>query len=153
MPTAWRIVKRKHESTAFNGEGAALFGGRWNSIGTRMVYLAQSVSLASLEMLVHLDNSNLRLTYSLFSVEFDISLIEPLDHSVLPINWRTSPTPPEVQLIGDDWVKRGSSAVLEVPSVIVPLENNYLINPLHAQFSKLVISGPLKHEFDPRLIR
>src|SRR2546422_11361108 len=69
----WRIAKRKHARAAFSGEGARLFGGRWNSPGTAMVYTAQSQSLAALEMIAQLDSSQLLASYVLFKVGIDES--------------------------------------------------------------------------------
>ena len=86
--TAWRITKRKHARNAFTGEGASEFGGRWNNPGTAVVYTAQSQSLAALEMLVHLDSSELLEKYLLLGVDFDQSLIRSIEHSALPRNFR-----------------------------------------------------------------
>ena len=91
--TAWRITKRKHARNAFTGEGAREFGGRWNNPGTAVVYTAQSQSLAALEMLVHLDSSELLQKYVLIGVEFDESLIMPVEPSALPRHWRSDPPP------------------------------------------------------------
>ena len=86
--SAWRIVKRKYASSAFSGEGARLFGGRWNNPGVAMVYTAQSQSLAALELLVHLDSSDLLATYVVFEVRIDESLIARVDSAELPRHWR-----------------------------------------------------------------
>ena len=106
--TAWRITKRKHARNAFSGEGAREFGGRWNNPGTAVVYTAQSQSLAALEMLVHLDSSELLQKYVLIGVEFDESLIMSVESSALPRHWRSDPPPAEVRSIGDDWVHAAS---------------------------------------------
>ncbi len=153
MVTAWRITKRKHARNAFSGEGAREFGGRWNNPGTAIVYTAQSQSLAALEMLVHLDSSDLLQKYVLIAVEFDQSLIRPVEPAALPRDWRSDPAPPEIRSIGDDWVLAGSSAVLQVPSALVPGENNFLLNPAHQDFAKLRFGKPLAFRFDPRLKR
>jgi hypothetical protein len=87
--TAWRIVKRKHARAAFTGEGARLFGGRWNSPGMALVYTAQSQSLAALEMLVHLESPELLANYILFEVGIDESLLARVELSQLPNNWRS----------------------------------------------------------------
>jgi RES domain-containing protein len=150
---AWRITKRKHARHAFTGEGAREYGGRWNNPGTAIVYTAQSQALAALEMLVHLDSSNLLLKYVLIGVEFDDSLIAKLDPSALPQDWRSDPAPPELHSIGDNWVRAGSSAVLQVPSALVPGENNFLLNPEHRDFTQLLIGKPLPFGFDPRLVK
>ncbi|MBI2151045.1 MAG: RES domain-containing protein [Acidobacteria bacterium] len=140
--TAWRIAKRKHAKAAFTGEGARLFGGRWNNLGTAIIYTAQSQSLAALEMLVHLDSSELLGSYVVFEVGIDESLIAQVELTELPGNWRDDPPPAEVRAIGDAWVAGGSSAVLRVPSVVIPGENNYLVNPRPEDFQKLKIRNP-----------
>jgi RES domain-containing protein len=149
--TAWRIAKRKHAKAAFNGEGARLFGGRWNNPGTVVVYTAESRSLAALEMLVHLDSFELLDRYVLFEVGIDQSLMTHVKTADLPGSWRKDPAPDEIRAIGDAWVTEGASAVLRVPSVLVPGENNFLLNPGHEDFVKLKIGKPLPFRFDPRL--
>lgn len=151
--TAWRIVKAKFAARAFDGEGARRFGGRWNNRGTAMVYTAGSRALAVLEMLVHLEASELLRHYRLIPVTFDQHVVNVLDRKILPANWRRRPPPASVRAIGDDWIASTKSVVLRVPSVIVPDENNYLINVSHPQFGKLVIGSPRPFRFDPRLLR
>jgi RES domain-containing protein len=146
MVTAWRISKRKHARHAFAGEGAHEFGGRWNNPGTAIVYTAQSQSLAALEMLVHLDSSEL-------GVEFDQPLVRPVEPSTLPRHWRSDPPPPEIRSIGDNWILAGSSAVLQVPGAMVPGEHNFRLNPEHQDFAKLRLGKPLAFRLDERLKR
>lgn len=148
--SAWRITKQKHAKSAFSGEGARIYGGRWNSPGTRVIYTAQSQALAVLEMLVHLDSPELLKRYSLFEVEIDLSVVEELDLSSLPRNWMGNPAPAEVQAIGDDWVASRRSAVLRVPSALVPAESSFLLNPHHPDFNKLHIGKAVPFQFDPR---
>jgi len=150
--TAWRIAKPKHARTAFTGEGARLFGGRWNNPGTSIVYTAQSQSLAVLEMLVHLDSPQLLEKYVLFEVGIDDSLITHVDPSRLPRTWRADPSPARVRAIGDDWVDTGASAVLRVPSALVTTENNFLLNPRHKDFSSIRVGKPMPFRFDSRLV-
>ena len=150
MIRAWRIVKTRHSADAFSGEGARLYGGRWNSAGIAMVYAAGSKSLATLELLVHLHNT-LR-SFSICPVDFDDSLVELVDPATLPRDWRDSPPPISLQVIGDDWISRRSSVVLRVPSAVIDGENNYLINPAHTDFKKLVIGSMEVFKLDPRLI-
>ena len=149
--TAWRITKRKHARHAFSGEGAREFGGRWNNPGTAVVYTAQSQSLATLEMLVHLDSADLLEKYVLLAADFDQSLVKVVDASNLPRNWRADPPPAQVRSIGDEWVLGGSSAVLQVPSVLVSGENNFLLNPGHQDFARIRFGKPLAFRFDARL--
>jgi RES domain-containing protein len=151
MITAWRITKRRHARTAFSGEGARLYGGRWNSPGTSMVYVAESQALAVLEVLVHLDSSSLLEKYVLIQVDFDDSLVSDLSRTSLPKNWGEDPVPSNVQAIGDRWILAATSAVMRVPSTLVPGESNFLINPMHRDFSRLKISKPRPFRFDSRL--
>jgi RES domain-containing protein len=137
--TAWRIVKQKHTRVAFTGDGARRYGGRWNSRGVSVVYLAQSQSLAALEMLVHLDSGELLNYYAAIPVDFDERLVSDVDFSSFPKNWKAYPAPKRLQTIGDAWVYRGKSVVLRIPSVIVPSESNFLLNPAHPDFDKLAI--------------
>jgi RES domain-containing protein len=149
MRQASRIVKARHAATAFDGEGAWLYGGRWNSRGTRVVYTSATLSLAALENLVHL-NPPVPLKYVAFSIKFDGRLVEKL--TTLPEEWQEEPPPASTQFIGDLWVKQARSAVLELPSVIIPDEANYLLNPAHPDFRKIVIGIPKPFSFDPRLL-
>jgi RES domain-containing protein len=153
MITAWRIVKRRHARTAFTGEGARLYGGRWNSPGVAIVYTAESQSLAALEMVVHLESSELLHNYVVFEVGIDESLVLKIEWSQVPKNWRADPAPPKVREIGDAWAAAGKSAVLRVPSATLPSECNFLLNPRHPDFARLVIGKPSPFQFDARLSR
>lgn len=151
MPRAWRIVKASRAATAFDGEGARLYGGRWNSPGTAVIYAAQSQSLAVLELLVHLQASQLLASYKSIPVDFADDLIETVNPSDLHPNWRDYPAPSALQRFGDRWVAERRSAVLQVPSVVVPGELNFIINPRHPDFVHIVPGSPESFEFDPRL--
>jgi RES domain-containing protein len=151
MPAAWRITKAKHASNAFDGEGARLYGSRWSTPGTRIAFASESLSLAMLEVLVHLQQSSPLTSYVEFTVEFSEELVQDLDLDLLPKNWRNFPAPPQTQEIGDGWIKSASSVLLRVPSVIVVHEHNFLINPMHPGFPKLTIDGPMPLDIDPRI--
>lgn len=150
--TSWRIVKAKRAATAFDGDGARIEGGRWNSPGVPAVYTSHSAALAALEMLVHLGRGSILGAYVLIPCTFDAHLMSRLDRKRLPKNWRSYPAPPELQLIGDEWVKSGASAVLEVPSAVIETDSNYLLNPGHATFRSIRIGRPQPFEFDLRLL-
>jgi RES domain-containing protein len=150
--SAWRIVKTKYLEEAFDGEGAKLYGGRWNSPGNRIVYAAEHASLAVLEVLVHLESRSPLPSYSLVSVEFDEGLVEEFDLEKLPVNWRSSPPPLQVQSIGDRWLDERRSVALKVPSVILPIESIYLLNPQHPDFERIRISSPIPFSFDKRIL-
>ena len=151
MTRAWRIVREDHRSAAFDGEGAWLFGGRWNSRGTRIVYTSITLSLAALETLVHL-NPPVAFKYVAIPIEFDEALVETVAAMDLPANWNEEPPPPSTAEIGDRWVKESRSAVLKLPSVIISAELNYLLNPGHSDFKRIRIGKPMPFSFDPRLI-
>lgn len=134
-----------------NGEGARLNGGRYNSRGTAVAYVAGSISLALLEILVHVEREELLPAYVLCRVEFEESLVERYDTELLPSTWSASPPPFEVQAIGDAWVRESRSAVLELPSAVIPSESHYLVNPAHPDFSSLRLHEPEPFELDERL--
>src|ERR1035441_476754 len=121
MPEAWRIVKEKHAATAFSGDGAAKTGGRWNSRGVPVVYASSTKSLAALETLVHL-NPPMPFKYVAFRLRFDDALIEKVPLNRLPAHSRVEPPPPSTKAIGDAWMRERRSAVLALPSVIIPGE-------------------------------
>ena len=151
MGEAWRIVKAKRAATAFTGEGAAKSGGRWNSRGVPVVYTSCSKALAALEHLVHL-NPPVLFKYVAIRIQFDDALIETFPAKALPLDWQTEPPPPSTKAIGDAWVRSVRSAVLTLPSVIIPGELNHLLNPAHPDFKKISIGKPEPFAFDPRLL-
>lgn len=154
MPILYRICKTKYAASAFDGEGARLFGGRWNSAGTSMVYTAGSRSLAILEILVHLNSDLIIPAFSGIEVNCPDDLVTNVnDISDLPADWVSSPPPEELKEIGDEWVANSTSVVLAVPSAVVPAEINYLINPVHEDFDRLEIGKPQALTLDPRLIK
>lgn len=149
MITAWRIVQSALATSALDGEGAWRYGGRWNSPGTRMVYLSESRSLAALEILVHADRSLLGQPYSLIGVRFAENLCVEL--APLPAGWDRSDLTP-AQQAGDQWVASNASLVLQVPSAVMPWERNYLLNPAHPAISKIETTEAEIFRFDPRLL-
>ena len=153
MPRAYRIVKARHAGNAFDGEGARLAGGRWSNTGTRIVYTAGSISLAILEILVHLQQTQFLPSYVILDIDFPDSLVQELDPALLPANWRVSPAPIATKEIGDNWIRSSASTILRVPSVIVPSETSFLINPAHGDFSSISIGNPVALDIDHRLVR
>ena len=147
---AWRIVKRKHQAEAFSGEGARLYGGRWNSSGIPMVYMAESQSLAALELLVHLESQDLLFQYAAFEVTFESTLVTELE-SPLPKGWDDEPVPRKIRLIGDKWVMEKASPILRVPSAIITSEHNYLLNPAHQLFKKVHVGTAAPFRVHQRL--
>jgi RES domain-containing protein len=151
--TAWRIVKPDRAEEAFEGKGARLFGGRWNSEGVAVVYTSSAASLAALELLVHLPRGNDLRSFVIFACTFNEDLVDHVSRDHLPKDWHDYPPPEELQQLGDSWVLSGSSAVLRVPSVIIDSEFNYLLNPAHGDFGKIDIADPVPFSLDVRLLR
>ncbi|MBX3148335.1 MAG: RES family NAD+ phosphorylase [Gemmatimonadales bacterium] len=151
MPSAWRIVKSKYAASALDGEGARRAGGRWTSVGRRAVYTSSSVALATLEILVHLESPRLLAAYTLFEVRFPDQLVTKLDPRSLPPEWTNYPAPVSLAAIGDRWLDSAASAVLRVPSAVVGLEFNYVLNPEHRDYRKVSIGPAQPFRVDPRL--
>jgi RES domain-containing protein len=147
----WRIVKEKHANSAFSGEGARIFEGRWNSAGVRMVYCSEHLSLAALEILVHTQPVTIRDKFRVFRVSWDEVIMSAIDLRKLPKGWNAQPPGLISKNIGDEWVHSARSAVLVVPSVIVPLEKTFLLNPKHRDFGKIKIKDAGGFHLDPRL--
>ncbi|MGA2134792.1 MAG: RES domain-containing protein [Bryobacteraceae bacterium] len=153
MIAAWRIVKRKHLKSAFTGDGARLYGGRWNSPGRAVVYTAQSVSLAALELLVHLETADILRHYVVVELRWPREFMESVARAGLPGNWAGYPPPLQLRELGDNWAAERRTAVLEVPSAVVPTERIYLLNPAHREFAQIRIGEPVPSRFDRRLRR
>lgn len=152
MVQVWRLVKEKHADAAFSGEGARQAGGRFNSPGRPVVYTSASLALAELEILVHLPTSRLLDSYVAFRAHLPEASMETLDRETLPGNWRANPVPRSVQAVGDEWLQSSSSLALRVPSVVVPAEENVLVNPEHPEFKAVTVDGPFDPEVDDRLL-
>ena len=155
MPIAWRVVKKKHKSTAFDGEGARLYGGRWTSVGRRAVYTSSSVALATLEILVHMGLANrpvVARSYVIYRVEIPESLVVEVDPADLPANWAAPIAPARLSAIGDTWLDARDKPVLRVPSAVVLSEPNFILNPEHPHFSRLSIGPEQPYAFDSRLV-
>lgn len=149
--TTWRICHPRHIDSAFSGEGARIEGGRWNNVGTRMVYTSEGHSLAILEIFVHTDTYRQIKNHVIIPATFDKKLSGFLDYDEIPDDWQDDPIPPSTRKMGDKWIKAKKSAVLQVPSTIVPHQFNYLINPDHPDFSKIEIGLPERLYIDPRI--
>jgi len=127
-----------------DGEGAFRYGGRWNSQGKRVLYVSSSLALATLEILVNLDDEEILPDFSFASVSFAEELVtRSEDLAELPLNWREFPIPGEIQKIGDDWIESKRSAILEVPTAVIPKGPNYVISLEHPD-SMLVKYGTVE---------
>ena len=152
MGSAWRIVVESEAATAFSGEGAWRYGGRWNSRNVRVIYASEHQSTAALEVFVHNKPFSPNEKYRAFRLEWSDSLVERFPAEKLPTNWRVHPPPIETKEIGDSWVKERRSAVLALPSVISPADTNFLLNPEHRDFKRIRIGPPADYDFDSRLL-
>lgn len=151
MPTVWRLVTARFTDAAFTGEGARRYGGRWNGKGISIVYTAATQSLAMLEMLVQDDPLRARYVMIPATLPDDLG-IEHLHPEQLPANWREPAARSKLQAIGNEWVQRGMSAALAVPSAVIPEETNYLLNPRHPDFTRIKIGEPRDFVTDLRLL-
>jgi RES domain-containing protein len=151
---AWRLSKQRYAERAFSGEGARILGGRWNSVGVPVVYTSLSLSLAVLEVFVHM--TTLAEPDDYVSVAVDLGVDELRAERVrterLPNDWKRL-NHPALQALGDEWVSSMRSLILLVPSVIVEGEWNALINPLHPDAERIVIEKPKLFHFDERLFK
>ena len=148
----WRITTAQFASRALSGEGAERYGGRWNPRGLAVVYASSSLSLAILELLVQTGAQVVpaELCSVLIDIPGNVS-IQDLPPEALPDNWRDYPAPASLQMIGSEWIETESSAVLSVPSAVVPEEKNYLLYPAHSDFSKVTVRSISKIDLDLRL--
>jgi RES domain-containing protein len=149
----WRIATEAPLFTAndMTGKGAALTGGRWNAVGTPMVYCASNIALAALETLSHIRSG--ALPYNRYLVQITIPENVWLSRKIgrrLPAGWDAIPHSLTSERYGEGWVKSLSSAVLEVPSVIVNEESNVLINPSHPDAGKIKAKSIRRWSYDPR---
>jgi len=147
----YRLTASRYVATAFSGEGTRRVGGRWVPVGYPVVHASSSIALAVLETLVHVDPSVMP-AHRVIAV--DIPEAMPVTATLvpdLPDDWRRTPPPSRLREFGKAWLEAGETALMRVPSVIVPEESNYLINPRHADFSRLAIHPSAPFEIDRRL--
>lgn len=138
--------------TAWSGQGAKEAGGRWNSVGTAMVYTSEAASLTMLETLVHLHAASLLDSFTLLSVEVPDERVQEIDSTILPDNWAASEAPAVLAEIGDQWVRSGEAVALRIPSALSPVEYNFLLSPVHPEYARIVRNAvTVDFRFDERL--
>jgi len=150
--TAWRITPARYKDAAFNGEGAKEYGGRFNRVGTPMVYTSESLALATLELLTKINSRSRAKGRVCLAVRLDEAQVFVRNEDDLPEGWDARPYGPTSQEIGDAWIRSQASLVLRVPSIVIPREHNYLINPRHPDASDLEIGDPEPLGLDPRIL-
>jgi len=150
---AWRIADARWGGS-LGGEGGLYASGRWHRQGVRVVYLSGTMSLAALEVLVHHRRTDLRIPFVSVRIEIpeDVA-IETLPPEQLPAEWRSEPISPATQQIGMVWLSAARTALLRVPSAVIPEEHNYVLNALHPDSARLKVAAPEPFTFDPRLRR
>ena len=180
MRTVYRVIRQEYAAEAFEGIGAYLAGGRFNSPRKHAVYTSESLSLAVLEKMVHLeDYQELVDQYMVVAAQFDPEKVSILKLEVpshadslgtlseaasgslsirntdlresITGSWRRYPYPVATRRIGDRWIEAEASPVLRIPSAVVPREFNYLVNPRHPDMDQIEVMPPEQLTIDPRI--
>jgi RES domain-containing protein len=148
----YRLCKEKYIRD-LSGKGAEMEGGRWNSKGAALLYTSQSRALCTTEIAVHTPLGKMPTNYWIITIEFpDNAKIFEFDISKLPADWRSYPHTHAIQTLGDAFIISGKYLVMKVPSVVVPGDFNYLLNPAHTLFQQVKIIAQEPFEFDKRMI-
>ena len=149
----WRICRKPYVDTALDGIGGMYTSGRWHSKGNPIIYTASSAALAALAVLVHVDPltapADLRLLAIELPDDLSIEVIEPI---TLPEGWHSVPAPAALQTIGSSWLTSGRTAALNVPSAVIKVERNFLLNPRHPEVQRVRILSDEAFSFDTRLL-
>jgi RES domain-containing protein len=149
----YRLTRERFAHT-LSGKGAAIKGGRWNSVGVELLYTASNSSLAMAEVAVHLTLATLPADFMMVSILIpDSLLVQEIPLSQLPTNWQSFPHPSSTQVFGDQFVAENKSCVLKIPSVVTQGDFNFLINPNHPDFAKVEIQSIEKFPFDQRIFK
>ncbi|MCD6392213.1 MAG: RES family NAD+ phosphorylase [Planctomycetes bacterium] len=149
----WRLCHKRLVAEAFSGKGVYLYGSQWALPGSFVVCVAETLSLAVLEVLVHLDSEVFATSLVAISAEVPEDIeIQRVEFDALPDYWQRTPAPRELQKIGTVWVREGQTAVLSIPSAVVSAERNFLLNPRHPDFSRILINTPCPFSLDARFV-
>ena len=146
----YRIADRKYIND-LSGTGAAMYGGRWNSKNTYMLYTAESPALALLETVVHLGKIPVK-GFCMATIDIPEDKIQTFKSHDLPSDWFKNPAPDYLKTIGDYFVRTNKYLALKIPSVIIPEEHNYLLNPDFPEFNKVKIINSREVRIDERLL-
>lgn len=152
--TYYRIVKSRYVDDAFSGDGSMKFGGRWNPKGVPCVYASGSASLATLETLVHLQSTGPLPAFVLLTIEVPVAEVRYLADKDLPSDWREDPPPLSTMGMGKGWIESGDGVALVIPSTVIPIERNVMLNVHHPAFKDCLESvKPAPFELDHRLLK
>lgn len=155
LETVWRITRAPFAD--LTGEGARLYGGRWNPVGVPLVYASSTLALAALETLVHTDPDLIPDDLVALRIDVSAATVETPAVGVLPARWRDEVAGAGPQGFGRDWARSRRSGLLVLPSAILPEgagdeEVNVLINPLHPEVAGIRTADQIPFTFDPRLL-
>jgi len=146
----WRIASVAY--AAFDGEGARRYGSRWTRKGLPIVFASATLSLAALERFVHTDPDLEPIDLVAIAMEIAASVtVETVEVGDLPSDWRTYPAPSALTLVGERWIEAARTAVLSIPSAVIPHERNFILNPAHRDFARLKAGRAEPFSFDPRM--
>lgn len=151
MLSAWRLTRPQYVSTALSGEGSARYPGRWNVRGGRVAYVSGHLSLATLEVLAHAESLEMLDHYVALEIKLPDDGVTTVEE--LPENWQQSPPPDSTRQLGQAWLEQGETLLLRVPSVLIPDEYSYLINPQHEAFGAVEVGEPVPLPFDSRILK
>ena len=148
----YRLSKEKYKGD-LSGKGASLKGARWNSMGVEVLYTASNRSLSMAEVAVHIPLALAKDYYMLTIYIPDSVSVLKIKSSDLPDDWNKFPHSDSTKKIGDDFIREGKYCLLQVPSAVTPGDYNYLINPSHSEFKKILIIDESPFSFDDRLFK
>lgn len=150
----FRVCRARWAASALTGDGARRDGGRWNPRGTAMVYCAETRALTILELLVHTDPATAPDDLVILTIDIpdDVKQLA-IAAKDLPTDWTDIPGPSSLQDLGGRWIAGGETAVLRVPSAVLPVESCLLINPLHPESAKIKVTDQTAYAFDNRLLK
>lgn len=155
MLTIWRLYKKRYAGVAFRGYGGLRTSGRWHHKGTQVAYASEHPGVAALEKFIWLGSYEMARAsdYVLLPLRLDPSAhLETIERASLPPGWEAFPYPAATQDLGTRWIKERRSAVLAVPSAVLPTANNYLVNPFHPDFHELDRGDPVPFDWNARLL-
>lgn len=148
----WRLMKKAYVDHVWDGEGAKLYGGRWNLVGTPAVYTASTLSLTVLEILVGFTEQDVTHDFVAFALEIKRGVkIKEIQLDDLPHHWQDYPVPIDIQTMGDKLLHTKGPCVISVPSTVVPVERNYIFSAEHFKEICQSVSKPVHFPLDPRL--
>lgn len=148
--TLYRFARTKY-SDDLSGNGAKLYGGRWNNVGYPAIYTSFTASLSLLELLIHSVSYDEIKDNRLMIIEVPDTSIMEITPKKLKTNWEKDID--YTRFIGSEFIAHSSNLLLKVPSAIIPFEHNYVINPLHKDFSKVKLKEASIFSFDGRLFK